>query len=61
MAGHGLGWAGTLVPGSRRFFGRVFRAEELPLCPTSIALRVTWVSSYHSDFNYDFSFSFLPE
>jgi len=35
--------------------------EEIEVVRKSIAWRFTWVSSYHSDFNYDFYVSFLPE
>jgi len=35
--------------------------EEIEVVRKSIAWRFTWVSSYDSDFNYDFYVSFLPE
>jgi molybdopterin synthase sulfur carrier subunit len=35
--------------------------EEIEAVRKNIAWRFTWVSSYHSDFDYDFNISFLPE
>ena len=35
--------------------------EEIEVVRKSIAQRFTWVSSYHSFFNYDLYASFLPE
>ena len=35
--------------------------DEIELVRKRIACRFTWVSSYHSDFIYDFCISSLPE
>jgi molybdopterin synthase sulfur carrier subunit len=35
--------------------------DEIEVVRMSIAWRFTWVSSYHSDFDYAFNISFLPE
>src|SRR6202023_1828725 len=35
--------------------------EEIEAVRKRMGWRFTWVSSYHSDFNYDFHVSFKPE